>query len=122
MICPKCKIHELKVIDLYTKEKPNVWYGNSLGCSHCYSLLTAKEMFEMYEFEKARAEKAEGELKAIKARIEAVTEETIKQKIYDNAYKGIDNNDEAIWCFDNYDFNTFLKNILEIIKQIGGEK
>ncbi len=108
MICPKCG-SELETI-----------YPDGIGQFGCPICKLAEN--ELLPIALEKLAKAEGELKAIKARIEAVTEETIKQKIYDNAYKGIDNNDEAIWCFDNYDFNAFLKNILEIIKQIGGEK
>lgn len=63
--------------------------------------------------------KAESELKAIRDRIEAVTYETIKQKIYDNAYKGVDDNNDAIWCFDDFDFKSFEKTIYDLIKQIG---
>jgi len=58
MKCFKCG-KELHVIDLYVKtdvkEQPLVWYGNSLGCEHCYSLFTATELYKRLEKQKTRS-------------------------------------------------------------------
>ena len=61
--------------------------------------------------EKARAEKAEGELKVIKARIEAVEE-----------LATIENGHFVAECRWNAGYNTGIFDCKEIIKQIGGEK
>lgn len=62
----------------------------------------------------ARAEKAEAELEAIKARIEAVTEETIWNLIEKH---GLGTKETCVPCVHEY-----AKETVNLIKQIGGVK
>lgn len=105
MVCPKCG-----------SEIEDGWEG-ACDCANKKCIYTYKKGGTSYasigEEWQARAEKAEGELKAIKARIEAVTEE----KIIDVINHGLSLYMESTQ-FEN-DKQEIAK---EIIKQIGGEK
>jgi len=96
MKCPNCGSE--------THRFDNVMYA----CDKCDWIRHADEVINTLS---ERAEKAEGELKAIKARIEAVEE-----------LATIENGHFVAECRWNAGYNTGIFDCKEIIKQIGGEK
>lgn len=112
MKCPKCgsTLHSFD--------------GCMVGCDNekCYY---RKHFTEYASTLETKKEKVEAELKAIKDRIEAVTEKDLRgcfaEKVRNKSCTDIEDEEcEKYYC-DSCPHNAFLK-ILNLIKQIGGVK
>jgi len=112
MKCPNCGT-ELHFFD-----------GCMVGCDNqeCDYIRHFTEYASTIE---ARAEKAETELKAIKERIEAVTEKTLRKQFSEilgfKTCNGISDEECEKYTCDECPHNIYL-HILNLIKQIGGVK